>query len=70
MQAALDALTTIGGVGGSVTVAQAGSVYTITFGGSLADQELPVFAVGASTVATATVQTGQRVRSGHLGSSP
>jgi autotransporter-associated beta strand protein len=36
LQNALNALTSLGGVGGSVTVTKSGSTFTITFGGTLA----------------------------------
>ncbi len=36
LQDALNALSNIGGVGGSVSVMQAGNVFTVTFGGTLA----------------------------------
>ena len=40
IQNALNALSSIGGVGGTVTVTQVNNVYTVVFGGSLADQDL------------------------------
>ncbi len=57
MQNALNALSTIGGVGGSVTVTQSGNVYTITFGGTLAIGNQPqIFGIGFSGV-TVVVDT-------------
>src|SRR5207245_2218075 len=47
MQAALNALSTIGGAGGAVTVVQFGGAYTITFGGTLALYQQPLL-VGAN----------------------
>src|SRR5262249_32950697 len=48
VQAALNALSSIGGVGGSVTVTKVVNTYTVTFGGSLAGQNLPIMtAVGS-----------------------
>src|SRR5262249_9098026 len=38
VQAALNALSTIAGGGGSVTVTQSGNIYTVVFGGTLAGQ--------------------------------
>ncbi len=40
VQSALNGLSTIGGVGGSVTVSLSSSTYTVTFGGSLAGSDL------------------------------
>ena len=66
VESALNALPTIGGVGGSVTVTQvvtaanAGVIYTITFGGSLADQNVPQITAagqGGVTVAVNTLVT-------------
>ena len=59
LQARLNALSTIGGVRGSVTVTQSVNVYTVTFGGSLANQDLPQMTIataggGAGTIATLT----------------
>jgi large repetitive protein len=61
VQAALNALPSIGGVGGSVTVTQAGNVYTVTFGGALSNQVLPdIVPTGFNgvTVLTSTLQHG------------
>jgi autotransporter-associated beta strand protein len=52
LQNALNALPSVVGVGGSVTVKQTGDVYTITFGGSLAGKVQPriqVVSVSAGT---------------------
>jgi hypothetical protein len=68
--AALNALPSIGGVGGKVIVGNtldvSGAVYTIEFGGSLADLNVPQItatAAGGSTVAVSTVQNGLNVNS-------
>jgi autotransporter-associated beta strand protein len=61
VQNALDALSSIGGVGGSVTVTQSGNDYTITFGGSLAATNQPAIiptGSGGTTVSQATLQYG------------
>jgi autotransporter-associated beta strand protein len=42
IQSALNALSTIGGVGGSVTVTQSGNVYTVVFQGILGGLPLPL----------------------------
>ena len=42
MQAALNALPSIGGIGGTATVTQNGNIYTVTFGGTLAGQNNPL----------------------------
>jgi autotransporter-associated beta strand protein len=57
VQAALNALPTIGGAGGSVTVSLAGKVYTITFGGQLLGFNQPTIVAVGSGGATATVAT-------------
>ena len=54
VQAALNALPTIGGVGGSVGVSQAGLVYTVTFGGTLTGPQ-PEMSSTASAGVTAAV---------------
>ena len=41
VEEALNTLATIGGVGGSVAVTKVGNAYTVTFGGELADDDLP-----------------------------
>jgi len=57
MQTALNALSSIGGVSGSVSVTKFNNVFRVTFGGSLANQNLAqMTAVGASG-ATPTVIT-------------
>lgn len=61
VQSALNALSSIGGVGGSVTVTQVGSVYTVTFGGTLAGANQPEMTAsgsGGATVAVATTHEG------------
>lgn len=61
VQTALNALSSIAGVGGSVLVGKTGSVYTITFGGSLNgyDQSSIVSAgLGGATAVVATVNEG------------
>ncbi|HEV8435003.1 MAG TPA: IPT/TIG domain-containing protein [Thermoanaerobaculia bacterium] len=54
VQAALNALPTIGGVGGSVVVTQSGLVYTVTFGGTLTGPQ-PQLTSSASAGVTAAV---------------
>ena len=57
-QAALVSLSSIGGVGGSVSVTQVGGVSTVTFGGSLAGTNVAQVtgaAGGGASVAVATV---------------
>jgi autotransporter-associated beta strand protein len=61
MQNALNALSTIANLGGSVTVSQAGNVYTVTFGGGLAG--VPVLTLGSTgsggaSAAVAVVSNG------------
>ena len=65
LQNALNALSTIGGVGGSVGVTSAtilgGTVYTIVFGGSLANSNLPQLTAtvtGGTTATPATANDG------------
>src|SRR5207249_5649651 len=55
VQAALNALSSVGGVGGSVTVSLANGVYSVAFGGNLRGQDLPLMTSSASGGATATV---------------
>ena len=62
VQAALSALTTIGA--GNVTVTQSGNVYTVTFGGSLANQDLPLM---AGTGSGGTITTVNMVTNGNPG---
>ncbi|MFO0968633.1 MAG: right-handed parallel beta-helix repeat-containing protein [Gemmataceae bacterium] len=57
VQSALGLLSTIGGVGGSVTVTKSGSVYTVTFGGALAQENLPQMTASGTGGAIATVAT-------------
>jgi trimeric autotransporter adhesin len=57
VQAALNGLASIGGQGGSVAVTQAGSTYTVTFGGTMSEEdENQMIATGAGGAA-ATVTT-------------
>src|SRR5207253_2024216 len=61
MQSAIDALSTVGGVGGLVTVTQSGTAYTVTFGGSLAGFNQPILTAvgtGGTSVVVATVTEG------------
>ncbi len=59
MQAQLNVLATIGGVGGSVTVTQAGNVYSVTFNGTLAGSHQPLLGVtGAAAVSLVTDGAG------------
>ncbi len=61
VQNALNALASITGVGGSVIVNQYGDFYTITFAGSLANQNLPQMTglgSGGTTLTIATVMDG------------
>jgi autotransporter-associated beta strand protein len=64
VQNALNALSNIGGSGGSVSVTAAGGLYTITFnGGTLAGVDLPQFTVNSTTGTAAvgiTTQTDGR----------
>ncbi|MCS7271227.1 MAG: hypothetical protein NZ703_09085, partial [Gemmataceae bacterium] len=48
IQAALNALPSIGGIGGNVTVTQSGSVFTVIFGGTLKGQLLPLMTASTS----------------------
>lgn len=52
---ALNALSTIGNVGGSVAVVKTGNVYTITFGGTLLGANLQTLGVDDSGGATASI---------------
>jgi autotransporter-associated beta strand protein len=52
---ALMLLTSIGGVGGTVNVVKSGGVYTVTFGGTLASQSLPLMSGSGSGGTTVTV---------------
>ncbi len=56
VQAALNALNSIGGNGGSVTVTLAGNVYTVTFsGGSLAGKAQPAMIASGAAIASVVV---------------
>jgi hypothetical protein len=57
VQDALNALASIGGVGGSVTVIKVGTVFQVTFAGTLANQDLAQMTAAGSGAATATVLT-------------
>src|SRR5207249_1307478 len=55
VKTALDALSTIGGAGGFVTVVQNGNVYSVAFGGDLRGQDQPLMSgVGATVTAFAS----------------
>jgi large repetitive protein len=56
VQSALNALSTIGGVGGSVNVSQSGELYIVSFGGTLAGHQQQITATGSGGV-TATAAT-------------
>ena len=61
VQAALNALSSIGGVGGSVVVVQSGTTFTITFGGTLVATDLPQMTgagTGGTTVGVTTLNEG------------
>ena len=47
--AALNGLSTIGGIGASVQVTQAGSTFNVTFGGSLGGMQIPTLTAAVST---------------------
>ncbi|HEX3658961.1 MAG TPA: autotransporter-associated beta strand repeat-containing protein [Pirellulales bacterium] len=57
VQTALDALSTIGGVGGSVGVSLSGGTYGIVFQGALADADLPLITATATGGTTVSVNT-------------
>ena len=57
VEAALNALSTIGGVGGSVSVSRVGLVYTVTFHGTFEGQDEPQLVATPSGGATAVVAT-------------
>lgn len=57
VQSFLNALAPIGGIGGAVSVSKAGAVYTITFGGALANTNVDKFIVATVGGASATVST-------------
>jgi autotransporter-associated beta strand protein len=62
VQSALNALSSVGGAGGSVTVNQSSSVYTVVFGGTLAGANQPQLTAatltGSNTVTPATLVPG------------
>lgn len=61
VQSGLNSLSTIGGLGGSVTVTANAGVYTITFGGTLADADQAQIVgagAGGAAVNIATLQDG------------
>ena len=61
VQAALNALSSIGGVGGSVVAVQSGTTFTITFGGTLVATDVPQMTAtgtGGTTVAVTTLNDG------------
>jgi autotransporter-associated beta strand protein len=58
LQADLNALTTIGNVGGSVAVTLTGNAYTVAFQGSLGTAEQPPFVATTTGGATAVVTQG------------
>ena len=73
MEAALNTLSSIGGVGGTVSVLQAGATYTVTFGGSLAFANNPLLLVtvggiGRSVAVTVSPRFAGNVISGNAGS--
>ncbi|MEP7337100.1 MAG: putative Ig domain-containing protein [Acidobacteriota bacterium] len=57
MEGVLNALSTIGGVGGRVYVTKPGSVYVVTFGGTLATTNVPQMTATGAGGTTATVGT-------------
>jgi autotransporter-associated beta strand protein len=71
VQTKLNALTTIGGVGGSVSVTQTGSYYTIVFGGSLYGINVSQIGfeplTGGTLAVPSTLSDGSRL-SGYFGS--
>lgn len=69
VQTALNNLSSIGGVGGSVAVVKTGNVYTITFGGTLATQNVSQITgagTGGATVSTATLGQGYTAANGQV----
>jgi len=61
VQAALNALSSIGGVGGSVVAVQSGTTFTVTFGGTLVATDVPQMTgtgTGGTTVAVTTLNDG------------
>ena len=62
VQAALNALTSIGGVGGSVSVAGSGGSFNVTFGGTLAAtnvSQITATGAGGTSVIASTITNGQ-----------
>jgi autotransporter-associated beta strand protein len=59
LQTALNKLSTIGGVGGSVTVTQSGSTFTVTFGGTLGGINLPQMTGAGLSGTVLTIKTVQ-----------
>jgi autotransporter-associated beta strand protein len=69
MQNALNALSSIGGAGGNVTVTLIGNIYTVTFGGSLNGTNLPLITAtgsGGASVAVNTANDGSPANQGAL----
>jgi formylglycine-generating enzyme required for sulfatase activity len=75
VQDALNALPSIGGAGGNVTVSQAGSTYTVTFGAGLGSgqqpllmlsEQLPVTVTGARSITTEVQQFTIKQKTGHF----
>ena len=61
VQNALNALASIGGVGGSVSATKTGNIYTITFGGTLLGADLPLLGIsGSAAGSTAPSIDGSR----------
>ena len=61
VQAALNALSSIGGAGGSVVAVQSGTTFTITFGGTLVATDVPQMTgtgSGGTTVGVTTLNEG------------
>jgi autotransporter-associated beta strand protein len=58
VQAALGALSSVGGAGGLVTVTQAGNVFTVTFGGALAGTNVPQMTASVPGVVVSTLENG------------
>jgi hypothetical protein len=63
VQSALNALPNIGGVGGSVAVAAIGGTYFVTFGGTLANTNVPQMTASSSGGVLVTVATTTEGRS-------
>jgi hypothetical protein len=63
----LNALSTIGGAGGSVNVTLSANVYTVTFGGALADVNVPAMTAsgsGGTATMVSTLVDGMAGRTG------